>query len=139
MSFLHRHKLLFGVIIFISIFAYAGFNLWVYRYAKSSKGSSPTTLWQTVTKAGAGFPGATEQDPVTSSSVIPADAGIQRTTPSASPTPTPRPTGPGEYACDPYGVCNRYSEKARTQYCTQTYADSRCLDQCGNKEKQCAK
>lgn len=56
-----------------------------------------------------------------------------------SPTSTPRPTGPGDYACDPYGQCNLYSDAMRSQYCTRTFADSLCLDQCGEKTKQCTK
>lgn len=63
----------------------------------------------------------------------------QTVTSSPSPTPTPRPTGPGEYACSPEGDCNVYSNEMRRQYCTQTYADSRCLDQCGDKNKLCTK
>lgn len=50
-----------------------------------------------------------------------------------------RPTGQGEYACSPAGDCNLYSNEARKAYCTQTYADSSCLDQCGDNTKLCTK
>ncbi|MBI3955788.1 hypothetical protein HY339_00875 [Candidatus Gottesmanbacteria bacterium] len=60
-------------------------------------------------------------------------------TPMATPTPTPRPTGPGKYACSAEGDCNLYSDEARRQYCTTTYADSLCLDQCADPATRCGK
>lgn len=133
MSFFHRHKLLFMVVIFVGILLYAGFNFWVYRYAKRGSAPSPEALLETVSNKGAGFGGFQGK----AQGRIPTPA--PRASPAPTATPTPRPTGPGDYACDPYGVCNKYSDEARKQYCTMTYADFRCLDQCGDKEKQCTK
>lgn len=57
--------------------------------------------------------------------------------PVPTPTPTPRPTGPGPYACAFEGACNIYSDEVRVQKCTVTYADSYCLDKCGDPAKRC--
>jgi hypothetical protein len=106
-------KVLVIAAIIVAILLVAGFNIWVFRYAK--EGKAPSVFQGT-------FSGVQTTPPVV---------------PFFSPTPTPRPTGPGDYACDPYGVCNKYSEEARKQFCTVTFADSLCLDQCGDKTKQC--
>jgi len=60
--------------------------------------------------------------------------------PTAGPTstPTPRLTGPGTYACDPIGICNSYKD-AKGAGCPKTYADSGCLDECGNANVRCPK
>lgn len=109
------------MIVAVGIIVYAAFNVWVYQYSKSGKASSPAAIRQAVTAPGASF------------NVLNTRFGLP------TPTPTPRPTGPGSYACSPEGDCNVYSDAARTQYCTRTYADSRCLNQCGTKENQCVK
>ena len=59
--------------------------------------------------------------------------------PAPRDTPTPQPTGPGEFACAPDGTCNRYGEDARKQYCSVTYADTLYLDSCSDTTKQCNK
>lgn len=126
-DFPRRHKILFGVIVFVGVILYAAFNVWVFRLSKSGNAPSPSALWQKMTKSGTGFPGITEQSSPPSRK------------PTPTPTPTPRPKGPGDYACSPEGVCNLYGEEQRKEFCTQTYADSLCLDECGDKEKQCSK
>ncbi|MEK9143029.1 MAG: hypothetical protein AAB481_00145 [Patescibacteria group bacterium] len=132
-SFTRRHKLLFGVIVTVGILLYAAFNVWVYQYSTSGKGSSsPAVIRQAVTSPGAGFN-------VLKGNSLPKQGVTFTGTPAATPTPTPRPAGPGQYACSPEGTCNVYSDGTRKQYCTTTYADNRCLDQCGDKEKQCKK
>lgn len=137
MNFPHRHKILFGIMVCVGIIVYASFNVWVYRHATSSKVLKGDSL---------PFKDQGKPQGVTLTPVIPANAGIQNTitptptpTPTSTPTPTPRPTGPGQYACSPEGACNLYGDEVRTQYCTKTYADSKCLDECGKKENQCAK
>lgn len=140
-SFPRRHKILFGIIVAVGIIVYAAFNVWVYQYSKSGKAPSLDAIRQAVLK-GDSLPFKAQGKPQgdTFPSVIPANAGIQSTiTSTPSPTPTPRPTGPGKFACDPLGNCNVYSDEMRRQYCATTYADSRCLDQCGDKENQCKK
>ncbi len=122
--FPRRHKLLFGALVIIGVFLYAGFNLWVYQYSTSGKASSPKALWQTMTKSESGFERLTGPGPVT--------------TPSPSPTPTPPPTGPGQYACDEYGICNLY-EDARRVGCPKTYADPHCQNECGDTTVRCQK
>ncbi len=112
-SFTKRHKLLFGVIIAVSILLYAAFNVWVWQVSTSSK---------TVTKSTTGFPGLTGSGPVIISSL----------------TPTPHPTGPGPYACDMFGVCNYYEDTKRAG-CPKTYADRSCLNECENKDVWCTK
>lgn len=130
-------KLLLTLAAALGVIFFVGLNVWVYRYATRGKAISPKALWQTTTTNDASNPNTPSVIPA-SRSVIPANAGIQRTiTQSPSPTPLPRPTGPGAFACDPYGVCNKYSEEARKQFCDVTYADNRCLDQCADKTKQC--
>lgn len=126
------HKILFGVTVFIGVLLYAAFNLWVYKYS-SGNAPSPKALWQTVQTV-------TGLNPVKKQGSTLPESGLTIGTPQPpTPTPTPRPTGPGEYACDPYGVCNKYSDEARKEFCTVTFADSQCFDQCGDKTKQCKK
>jgi hypothetical protein len=57
--------------------------------------------------------------------------------PTNIPTPTPL-QGPGPYACDPIGICSHYKD-AKGAGCPKTYADSHCLDECGDKKVQCPK
>lgn len=104
---------------------YIAFNVWIFFFAKSGglKTNPVTTITEKIKSLG------TSQSPKSSTPERP----------THSPTPTPRPTGPGDYACDPYGQCNLYSDEMRKQYCTVTFADSLCLDQCGEKTKQCTK
>lgn len=99
-----------------AVILYAFLNVWVFRYATSSRQPEGASTQQSVVA-----PQAREQKL------------------AATPTPTPRPTGPGVYACSPEAVCNLYSDAMRESYCTTTYADSLCLDQCGDKAKQCTK
>ena len=54
---------------------------------------------------------------------------------SLSPTPTPL-QGPGEYACDPLGICNLYADPIGKR-CPKTFADSMCLGRCSDKSIQC--
>lgn len=124
----------FGVIVTVGVLLYATFNVWVYQYS-SGNAPSPKALWQTVTKSTTSFPGLTGLNPVKKQgSTLP-----ESSSPPPTLTPTPRPTGPGSYACSPEGTCNLYGDAVRTQYCTKTYADSLCLDQCKDKSKQCTK
>lgn len=108
----------------IAAVLYIAFNVWFYFFTTSGgfKTNPATTITEKIKNFGA----------LRESSSTP-----ERPTPS--PTPLPRPTGPGVYACDPYGQCNLYSDAMRKQYCTITFADSLCLDQCGEKTKQCTK
>ena len=129
-SFLRRHKILFGVFVAISIIVYAAFNVWVYRVSTSGKALSPTALWQTVTSSNSGF-GVLKGD-------SPPRRGVTFTeTVTPSPTTT-RPTGPGQYACDEYGICNNY-EDAKRVGCPKTYADPHCLNECGDTKVRCLK
>ncbi len=111
---LPRKRVVLIVVIAVAVFLYAGFNLWVFRYARSGK-PQETYKGLTLPKQG------------------------DTLTETVSETPTPRPTGPGQYACSPEGICNLYGKEQRAQYCTTTYADSFCLDQCGNKNNLCTK
>lgn len=79
-----RHKLLFGAIVSVGVIVYAGFNVLVYQYSKSGGSASPATIWQAITKSGAGFQ---TLNPTGSSSVIPV---------TPSPTPTPYPIAQGK-------------------------------------------
>lgn len=106
-----------AALIAAAVILYAALNVWVYRIATSGRSVLPIRINTDKSTS----PQAREQKPV------------------ATPTPTPRPTGPGDYACSPEGVCNLYSDEMRKQYCTTTYADPGCLDQCGDKAKQCSK
>lgn len=132
MSFLHRHKFIFGIIVTVGVIVYIAFNLWVYRSATGGNTPLRKEVWQKVTKSGAGFQTVTGLNPATPFSSPPAEQ-------DPAPRDTPRPTGPGSYACSPEGTCNVYNDETRKQFCTTTYADNRCLDQCGEKEKQCKK
>lgn len=106
----------------IAAVLYIAFNVWFYFFTTS--GGLKTNPITTITEKIKSFDSPKSSSP-------------QRPTPS--PTPTPRPTGPGAYACDPYGQCNLYSDEMRKQYCTVTFADSLCLDQCADTTKRCIK
>lgn len=128
---MRNYKLLFGIIIVISVFAFAIFNVWI--FSQSSKKNNASSL-ETIRQS------AASSDPTKRVATFPSDDGSKRiptTIPTA--TPTPRPTGPGNYACSPDGACNSYSNEMRKQYCTITYADNLCLDQCKDKSKTCTK
>ncbi|GEM_PF-3368601 len=115
---------------------YIAFNIWIFFFSKS--GGLKTNLVGNVTERMKSF-GRLRETPSAplGTSQSPKSSSPQRPTPT--PTPTPRPTGPGDYACDPYGQCNLYSDEMRKQYCTKTFADSLCLNQCGEKTTQCTK
>lgn len=72
-----------------------------------------------------------------STMVIPTDAlptAEVKRAPTASPTPI---KGPGPYACDPLGVCNRYADSVRKANCTVTYADPNCQFACEVAANRC--
>lgn len=133
-----------GKVLLVAIAAavYIGFNIWVFYFTRS--GGLKTNPVATITEKIKRF-GGLRETPSTSlgTSQSPKNASPRSSavslTPTPTPTPTPRPTGPGTYACDPYGQCNLYSDEMRKQYCSITFADSLCLDQCGEKTKQCTK
>lgn len=52
-------------------------------------------------------------------------------------TPTPRPTGPGPFACSSLGSCKIWNTQIQKDNCTVTFADNNCLDQCGDITKRC--
>lgn len=140
-QFIQTHPRRVAVIIAV-IVVYAVLNVWVYRYATGNNASSPMAAIQSfftkklpeAIKSG-GFPsGSTPLRIDTGKSLTPSSREVKPTT-----TPTPRPTGPGNYACSPEGVCNLYSDEMRTQYCRKTYADPLCLDQCADPAKRCSK
>lgn len=56
-----------------------------------------------------------------------------------TPPPTPDISGPGPYACDPLGFCNRYDDNAKNSGCPRTFYDANCLNRCGDKAVQCTK
>lgn len=140
-GFPRRHKIIFGVIVIVGIILYAGFNLWVYQNSISGKNPFRTALWHAITSSNSGFGGTSTPSVVPRpSSVIPANAWIQSkiiVTPTSPPTPTPL-QGPGTYACDPLGICNLY-DNPTGKGCPKTFADSRCLGQCGDKSNWCPK
>lgn len=55
--------------------------------------------------------------------------------PGATPTPTPPPQ-PGQYACDPNGICNSYGDPVASG-CPVTYAASNCNNACGDPANRC--
>lgn len=103
-----------------AVILYAFLNVWVYKRFALPK-PQKTYKGLTLPQQGETF------------------SNSQHAAPRPTPTPTPRPTGPGVYACSPEAACNLYSDTMRESYCTTTYADSLCLDQCGDKAKQCTK
>lgn len=126
-----HHGIMFWSAVGILTIGYGLFNFWVWRYTKSGKAPSPTKIWQTVKERGAGFGGFQGES----------RGRIPTPTPrlsSGTPTPTPRPTGPGEYACSAEDDCNLYSDEMR-KGCPVTFADSQCLNSCGDPAKRCPK
>lgn len=55
--------------------------------------------------------------------------------PGATPTPTP-PAQPGQYACDPNGICNSYGDPVLSG-CPVTYAATDCNNACGDPANRC--
>lgn len=122
-----HHGIIFWSVVAALTIGYGLFNFWVYRWATSGKAPSPKEIWQKVTTLSEGF---SELKAPSSSPIIP--------TSSPAPTPSVRPTGPGSYACSAEGDCNLYSDEMR-KGCPATFADSRCLDSCGDTGKRCKK
>lgn len=110
-----------AAVIAVAVILYAVLNVWVYRWVTSDRRAPKNYQGLTLPKQGETF------------------SDSKSATPRPTPTPTPRPTGPGVYACSPEAACNLYSDAVRQQYCTTTYADSLCLDQCGDAAKRCSK
>lgn len=111
--------LVFGIVIILGIFSYGvlstknGFGLGIF-----DKGSGEET------QGGSTVPTSNKTEP-TSVSVT---------------SPTPRPKGPGTYACSPSGVCNEYDDPKKEDYgCPVTFADRFCLDSCNDLGERCAK
>jgi len=61
-----------------------------------------------------------------------ADSGFD---PEISPTPTPVGQ-PGDYACDPSGICNSYGDPVASG-CPITYAASNCNNACDDPANRC--
>lgn len=55
--------------------------------------------------------------------------------PGWTPTPTP-PAQPGDYACDPNGICNSYSDPVASG-CPITYQATNCNNACGVPANRC--
>lgn len=55
--------------------------------------------------------------------------------PGSTPTPTPPPQ-PGQYACDPGGICNSYGDPV-VSGCPITFAQSNCNNACGIPANRC--
>jgi len=67
-----------------------------------------------------------------SSGVPVAETGFN---PENTPTPTPPPQ-PGQYACDPNGICNSYGNPVASG-CPVTYQASNCNNACSDPENRC--
>ncbi len=66
-------------------------------------------------------------------------SGVRVSFPGFNPgfTPTPTPPGqPGQYACDPNGICNSYSNPGASG-CPITFAASNCNNACGDPGNRC--
>ena len=73
---------------------------------------------------------------------LPSDAPIPSVSPPPSPTPTPSPSSsptptPGNYACDPQGICNYYNDPAAAN-CPVTFADPTCNNACNDPNNRCS-
>lgn len=55
--------------------------------------------------------------------------------PGATPTPTPS-VAPGQYACDPNGICNSYGDPVASG-CPVTFARTDCNNACGDPANRC--
>lgn len=132
MSFPHRHKLLFGIIVTMGVIVYIAFNLLVYRSATSGKVLKGDSL----PKQGVTFTGFGSNLGTPPAKFREAGSGFAGQDPA--PRDTPRPTGAGSYACDPLGNCNIY-ENLENIGCPKTFADSRCLYSCGDTSVRCPK
>ncbi len=142
-----HHGILFWLVVVIVAGAYVAGNAWLYLSVSGKRGHAPTTVpsairrfYEEGTERATTTPGASSGQRVTQPSVPgQPETRTSAPTPTATPTPTPRPTGPGHFACSAEGDCNLYSDEARKQYCSVTYADNRCLDACGDPATRCRK
>ncbi|MFA5103134.1 MAG: hypothetical protein WC525_08265 [Candidatus Thermoplasmatota archaeon] len=114
---------------FLIALVYIGINIGIWMYANNSRKSA-----QTVVETGRGV----EEEQTGQSAGESATTQESIREPASTPTPTPRLTGPGPYACDPLGICNHY-QNATEKGCPRTYADDHCLDECADKKVQCPK
>lgn len=110
-------KILIIILVILGIGAYAFGSVWVIRMLKNSNVGAAST---TNSQAEEFSPAAT--NPPTPTKNLPPPAPLQ---------------GPGEYACDPYGICNHYSDEMR-KFCPVTYADRNCLNKCGDQSTHCS-
>lgn len=81
----------------------------------------------------------------TSISVSPTETTNSVTSPATNNVPvvinTPVPTAvllPGEFACDPIGICNHYIV-TDSMGCPKVYGESTCSNQCADKAVRCKK
>ena len=121
----HHHRVMLIIFAVVSGVLYITGNIWFYFYV-TGRVFFPAAITGFMRKTGALLP--TD------------DAGTSFTSEVKmlpTPTTTPRPTGPGTYACDPVGQCKIYSDDVRKEKCTVTYADLHCLDRCGDATKRC--
>jgi cytoskeletal protein RodZ len=54
-----------------------------------------------------------------------------------APLPTRNPES-GNFACDPNGICNNYTDPITFGQCPKTFADPKCMDECDDKNIWCA-
>lgn len=116
--FFLQHKLLLGLTFIVLFSGYILFIIRVYHFALGDSFASKA-------------PAREQNAPVVSSAA-------ENPAPQSTPTQPPRPTGPGPFACDQYGVCNIYEDAKRTT-CPKTYADRDCLNECQKKDVRCPK
>jgi len=79
-------------------------------------------------------------EPAPNTSPTPSSTPTPTPSPSSSPTPTPTPSQTplaGNYACDPQGICNYYSDPIAAN-CPVTFANSTCNYQCADPNNRCS-
>lgn len=124
-------KLILVSLSLLGLIGYIAFNIWLFR--SSIFGSNTVNTVQSI------IPSRESPTPTQNIPALLTPLSSKPSLPTAPNTPIPTAAplqGPGRYACDPLGLCNDYSDEMR-KFCTTTFADRHCLNQCGDQTKWC--
>ena len=126
----------------LGVLAFGGYlslNMWLFTLGKIQRSESNHTDIPFAARTGTGATVLGEfQERPTQSSTAPSSPPNAPSSFRAvrDVSPTSSSPGPGDYACDRLGTCNLYKNPVSAG-CPVTFADPRCLSQCGNPKNQC--
>lgn len=124
-----RHRVLAAVLAVVAFGGYMAVNVWLFTLGRMEGRSDNRTdiPFNVQTGSTATVLGEFQEQPP----AAPSSFGAVLDASGAN-----APSGPGRFACDALGKCNLYKNPSGAG-CPATYADPRCLSQCGDPTKQC--